>query len=206
MLFIEDLLTTVLQTTGRPDQKAWALVSLNNCLKELSRTADYPQDLYETEFLADDPGGAELSGPINLPIPEPSTFIISPSYEAVIRKIAYLTYDNQKLTEVTPHNLMLAGCPELDIFYRNGQNLLVINPSRSYISFKIGVYCLPSQLMPDTRISHWLLDSASEVLITGAIAKVYKNTGDDASHDRYFQEYNMMKRQFKLDNANSGVI
>ena len=79
MLFIEDLLTTVLQTTGRPDQKAWALVSLNNCLKELSRTADYPQDLYETEFLADDPGGAELSGPINLPIPGPSTFIIRPS-------------------------------------------------------------------------------------------------------------------------------
>ena len=60
--------------------------------------------------------------------------------------------------------------------------------------------------MPDTGIGHWLLDSASEVLITGAIAKVYKNTGDDASHDRYFQEYNMMKRQFKLDNANSGVI
>ena len=66
---------------------------------------------------------------------------------------------------------MLAGCPELDIFYRNGQNLLVINPSRSYISFKIGVYCLPSQLVPNTRISHWLLDSASEVLITELLLK-----------------------------------
>lgn len=206
MIPIEELINTVLQVTGRPDQKSWALMSLNNCLKELSHTADYPEDLYETEFLADNPGGATLSGPIQIPIPDLVDFLVAPSYGASIRKIAYLTYDNQKLTEVTPHNLMLANCPEQDVFYRNGQNMLVINPSQAYRSFKIGVYCVPNFISLETGITHWLFDAASEVLIMGTMAKVYKNTGDDASHDRFYQEYLRMSRQFKLDHVNSGVV
>lgn len=206
MADIDELLGTVLQVTGRPDQKSWALMSLNNCIKELSRTADYPEDLYETEFLADDPDGATLSGPIQIPIPFLSDFLVAPDYSAAIRKIAYLTYDNQRLTEVTPHSLLLGNCLEQDVFYRNGKDRLVINPSQSYRSFKIGVYCVPGSSGIGNADYHWLLDAASEILIVGTMAKVYKNTGDDSSHDRFYQEYLRMSRQFKLDRVNSGVV
>jgi len=206
MLQFADLLVRVLQATGRPDQEAWAVDSLNACIREVARSADYPQDLYETEFYADPINQSVMSGPIKIAIPLLADFLVAPLYEAVIRKVAYLAYDNQKLTEVTPHNLLLANCPEQDVFYRNGQNQLVINPSKSYDKFVIGVYCLPTYLTSTIETDYWLLDSASEILIIGTMAKVYKNTGDDASHDRYYAEYVRLLRQFKLDNVNSGVI
>lgn len=203
---IDDLIAIIIKMTGRPDQKEWALMAINTCVKEVVRSADYPEDLFETEFLADDPDGATLSGPMQLALPDLPDFLVAPSFPATIRKIAYLTYDNQKLTEVTPQNLLLANCPELDVFYRNGQNQLVVNPSKPYRSFKVGVYCIPNAISFSSGQYHWTFDAASEVLITGTIAKVFKSTGDDASHDRYYQEYLRLLRQFKLDHVNSGVL
>lgn len=205
MATMEELASTVVQMTGRPDQLSWAVLSLNNCIKEICRTADYPQDLYETEFLAEE-FGESVQGPVIVEMPRAVDFTMPPPWEASIRKIAYLVYDDQKLTEVTPHNLMLTGCNEQDVFYRNGYNKLVLNSSKAFTTLKMGAYLLPQNIQPNSGFQHWLMDAAEEVLLTGAIAKVYKNTGDDASHDRFFQEYNIMKRAFKLDNVNSGVI
>lgn len=202
---IVQLVNEAVQVTGRPDQRSWALASLNMLLKDICRSADFPSDLYETEFNANE-FGEQVSGAVSVTIPALDTFLIPPPIGSTIRKIAYLVYDNQQVTEVTPHNLLLEGCAEQDIFYRNGLSQLIINSSKAFTTLKIGVYVLPGTYTIGEGTPHWLLTEADDLLLTGMLAKIYKNTGDDASHDRFFQEYNIMKRAFKLDRVNSGVI
>lgn len=181
---IARLLANVEDITKRPDARDRALTGLNAVIYLITSNADYPEDLVEVTLANPTPQSLSLVIPIELPDGSPS-----------LRKIEYVSWNDNVLKNIKPRNVMRApGCPIMNCYYRSG-NSLVLNVSRTANHVRLGYYQAAPWITEES--THWLIEQQESLLVPGVAAEVFKSTGDDASYAIYWDTFNRLLSEFR---------
>jgi len=161
-----DVVTTVLEVTGRPDKETYVRSTVNSLVRMLAGIKDHPLSL------VDAPQTVSISSLVHT--------IVAP---ADLREVAYIrpTPHNRFLDKINPRKTMINGLPVANCYYRRGTDIIV-NLQQGYETDTLvfGYYAHPSALSLDTD-TNWVLDDYDDVLIDLLCAKVFRVTGDIAS-------------------------
>lgn len=198
MVTVHDTVDDAISITGRVEQRDLAVSELSRVIYEVTSKFDFPQDL-EEDYQRISPSGELITGGFEADILEDW------------RKLALVTngYTGRVLREVTPFTAASyqSQCSLQDTFmrYRDGIRGVISEPTESIVLH--GYRAAPhwaadyQQALYD-RLSHWLLQGHYQLCLTGLIGKLFRNSGDDESGDRYQGEYLQLRRQLILNAQN----
>ena len=198
MATVQETVDDAISITGRVEQRDLAVSELSRVIYEVTSKFDFPQDLAE-EYQIISQAGELVTGGFGVYVPEDW------------RKLAFVTngYTGRILREVTPFTAASnqAQCSLQDTYMRYGDSVRgVISEPTDTIALH-GYLSAPrweadyEQAVND-NLSHWLLRGHYQLCLTGLIGKLYRNSGDDESGDRYQGEYLQLRRQLILNAQN----
>ena len=198
MANVQETVDDAISITGRVEQRDLAVSELSRVIYEVTSKFDFPQDLAE-EYQTISYSGELVTGGFEAYIPE--------SW----RKLAFVTngYTGRILREITPFTAASyqAQCSLQDTFMRYGNSLcgVISEPTETVVLH--GYRAAPRWEANYERagwedLRHWLLREHYQLCLTGLIGKLFRNSGDDESGDRYQGEYLQMRRQLILNAQN----
>jgi len=161
-----DVISSVLDVTGRPDKETYARSSVTSLVRMLAGLRDHPL------ALVDAPQTVSKSLLLHT--------IVAP---ADLREVAYIrpTPFNAFLTRIDPRKAMHNGLPVVNCYYRRGTDIIVnLQQGHQTDTLVFGYYAHPTTLVADTD-TNWVLDDYQDVLIDLLCAKVFRVTGDLSS-------------------------
>lgn len=198
MATVQETVDDAISITGRVEQRDLAVSELSRVIYEVTSKFDFPQDLVEDYQMISQSGELVTGG-----------------FEAYIpgdwRKLALVTngYTGRVLREVTPFTAAShqTQCSLQDTFMRYGDGIrgVISEPTDT-----IGLHgyraaqwwAADYQQAVNDNLSHWLLRGHYQLCLTGLIGKLFRNSGDDESGDRYQGEYLQLRRQLILNAQN----
>lgn len=198
MATVHETVDDAISITGRVEQRDLAVSELSRVIYEVTSKFDFPQDL-EEDYKIISQSGELVAGGFSVSVPEDW------------RKLALVTngYTGRVLREVTPFTAASyqAQCSLQDTFMRYGDGIRgVISEPTDTITLH-GYHAAP-RWVPDYQqaiyddLRHWLLTEQYQLCLTGLIGKLFRNSGDDESGDRYQGEYLQLRRQLILNAQN----
>ena len=198
MTTVRETVDDAISITGRVEQRDLAVSELSRVIYEVTSKFDFSQDLDE-DYQMISPSGELITGGFETYIP------------GDWRKLALVTngYTGRVLREVTPFTAASyqAQCSLQDTFMRYGNELrgVVSEPTETVVLH--GYRAAPRweanyEQAGWEDLRHWLLREHYQLCLTGLIGKLFRNSGDDESGDRYQGEYLQMRRQLILNAQN----
>ena len=198
MTTVRETVDDAISITGRVEQRDLAVSELSRVIYEVTSKFDFPQDLVMDYQMISQSGELRAGG-----------------FECYIpygwRKLALVTngYTGRVLREVTPFTAAShqTQCSLQDTYMRYGDSV------RGVISEPTDTIALHGYLSAPRweadyeqagydDLTHWLLREHYQLCLTGLIGKLFRNSGDDESGDRYQGEYLQLRRQLILNAQN----
>ena len=198
MATVQETVDDAISITGRVEQRDLAVSELSRVIYEVTSKFDFPQDL-EEDYKIISQAGELVTGGFSVAVPEDW------------RKLALVTngYTGRILREVTPFTAASyqSQCSLQDTFMRYGDELrgVISEPTESIVlhGYRAAPRWVPNyQQAVNDNLSHWLLRGHYQLCLTGLIGKLFRNSGDDESGDRYQGEYLQLRRQLILNAQN----
>ena len=198
MATVRDTVDDAISVTGRVEQRDLAVSELSRVIYEVTSKFDFPEDLEDDyKFIA--PSGELRTGGFEC--------YVSSDW----RKLALVTngYTGRVLREVTPFTAASyqTQCSLQDTYMRYGEEVrgVISEPTDTIVLH--GYRAAPRweadyQKARWEDLTHWLLHLHYQLCLTGLIGKLFRNSGDDESGDRYQGEYLQMRRQLILNAQN----
>ena len=198
MTTVRETVDDAISITGRVEQRDLAVSELSRVIYEVTSKFDFSQDLV-MDYQMISQSGELVTGGFSCYIPE--------SW----RKLAFVTngYTGRILREVTPFTAASyqSQCSLQDTFMRYGDGIrgVISEPTDTIVlhGYRAAPRWEPNYqqaIWDDLR--HWLLTEQYQLCLTGLIGKLFRNSGDDESGDRYQGEYLQMRRQIILNAQN----
>ena len=198
MATVQETVDDAISITGRVEQRDLAVSELSRVIYEVTAKFDFPQDLDDNYQMISSPGEL-ITGGFECYIPDDW------------RKLALVTngYTGRVLREVTPFTAAShqTQCSLQDTYMRYGDSVrgVISEPTdtialHGYLSAPRWEADYEQAGYDDLR--HWLLREHYQLCLTGLIGKLYRNSGDDESGDRYQGEYLQLRRQLILNAQN----
>ena len=198
MATVQETVDDAISITGRVEQRDLAVSELSRVIYEVTAKFDFPQDLDENYQIISQ-AGELVTGGFECYIPDDW------------RKLALVTngYTGRVLREVTPFTAAShqTQCSLQDTYMRYGDSVrgVISEPTdtialHGYLSAPRWEADYEQAGYDDLR--HWLLREHYQLCLTGLIGKLYRNSGDDESGDRYQGEYLQLRRQLILNAQN----
>ena len=198
MTTVREAVDDAISITGRIEQRDLAVSELSRVIYETTAKFDFPQDL-AADYQTISQAGELVTGGFSVTVPDDW------------RKLALVTngYTGRILREVTPFTAasLQTQCSLQDTYMRYGGSVLgvISEPTESIV---LHGYLSAPRWEADyeqagyDNLRHWLLREHYQLCLTGLIGKLYRNSGDDESGDRYQGEYLQMRRQLILNAQN----
>jgi len=161
-----DIVSTVMEVTGRPDKETYVRSTINSLVRMLAGLRDHPQSLVDAP--------QAVSNTLTLHT------IVAP---ANMREVAYIrpTPYTAFLTEINPRKAMLRGQQVVNCYYRRGTDIIVnLQRGHETDTLVFGYYAHPTDLVADSD-TNWVVADYQDVLIDLMAAKVFRITGDTKS-------------------------
>ena len=198
MATVQETVDDAISITGRVEQRDLAVSELSRVIYEVTSKFDFPQDLEEDYNMIADFGELRAGG---------FACQVDPTW----RKLALVTngYTGRVLREVTPFTAAAhqTQCSLQDTYMRYGEAVrgVISEPTDTIVLH--GYRAAPRWEADYDRagrddLTHWLLTEQYQLCLTGLIGKLFRNSGDDDSGDRYQGEYLQMRRQLILNAQN----
>ena len=198
MANVQETVDDAISITGRVEQRDLAVSELSRVIYEVTSKFDFPQDL-EEDYQMISQSGELVTGGFEAYIPEGW------------RKLALVTngYTGRVLREVTPFTAAShqTQCSLQDTYMRYGDSVrgVISEPTDTIVLH--GYRAAPRWEANYDRagwddLRHWLLTEQYQLCLTGLIGKLFRNSGDDESGDRYQGEYLQLRRQLILNAQN----
>lgn len=198
MTTVREAVDDAISITGRVEQRDLAVSELSRVIYETTSKFDFPQDL-EEDYQMISQSGELITGGFECEIPDDW------------RKLALVTngYTGRGLREVTPFTAAShqTQCSLQDTYMRYGGSVRgVISEPTDTIALH-GYRSAPRweanyEYAEYNDLRHWLLREHYQLCLTGLIGKLFRNSGDDESGDRYQGEYLQLRRQLILNAQN----
>ena len=198
MATVQQTVDDAISITGRVEQRDLAVSELSRVIYEVTSKFDFPQDLEEDYKMISQSGELRAGG-------------FGCQVDPAWRKLALVTngYTGRVLREVTPFTAAShqTQCSLQDTYMRYGDSVrgVISEPTDTIVLH--GYRAAPRweadyQQAGWDDLRHWLLREQYQLCLTGLIGKLFRNSGDDESGDRYQGEYLQMRRQLILNAQN----
>jgi len=184
-----DVVTTVIDVTGRPDKETYIRASVTSLIRMLAGLKDHDISLVDAP--------QTVSNTLTLHT------IVTPldlREVAYIRPVPFQAF----LTKINPRKTMLNGQQVVNCYYRRGTDIIVnLQLGHETDTLVFGYFAHPPALTLDTD-TNWILDSYQDVLIDLLAAKVFRVTGDITSA-RAVEAGTIIRIQQILDSASHDI-
>jgi len=159
-----DIITSVIDATGRPDKETYITGAINPTIKRIAGLQNSFRDLDEAFEVTD-----ITQTVLNLTLP--SNF----------RKVAYLrpTPYMKLLDPITPDKVVVAGKELTNCYYISGSTVIIrLRNGFQTASLARGYYVHPPVLDATTVPTNWVTDEYEDLIVDILCAKVFMLTGD----------------------------